>query len=273
MTTQSNYGKVQYPDNVIALLQPDAFPKSSQAGATRIRTINTDYFLWENMTMRIPLVHLLQPDYYCVFRFANPEAIVFQQNLHLELGGLNESITAIRQYLDPNDAREVRRTDSIIQQFASECRLQPFDYILSMILRWNGPDQTQRFLLRKTTILQVDENGNPVYGIMTIQDITPMISSVKPGNIDITFQPDRADLRHELMSRIKTGQEKPQSYFTVRELDIIRCLGKGMCSKEIASVLFISKSTVDTHRQNLIRKWEVTNTAALLKLAMEQGCI
>ncbi len=46
-----------------------------------------------------------------------------------------------------------------------------------------------------------------------------------------------------------------------------------MSSKEIANALCISKATVDTHRQNIIHKWEVTNTAGLMKRAVEGGCI
>jgi DNA-binding NarL/FixJ family response regulator len=142
-----------------------------------------------------------------------------------------------------------------------------------MIIRWHGPGNDRRFLLRKMAILQADKNGMPSFGIMTLKDITPMVSSVKANNIDITFHPERSDLRCELMRRIRSVQPKRQSHFTVRELEIIKCLSKGMSSKEIAGALFISKATVDTHRQNLIHKWEVTNTAALLKLAMEEGCI
>jgi DNA-binding NarL/FixJ family response regulator len=99
-----------------------------------------------------------------------------------------------------------------------------------------------------------------------------MVSAIKSNNVDVTFHPDKANLCYELCKRIKAVQPK-QTGITGREKEIVRCLCKGMSSKEIAAALYISKATVDTHRQNLIHKWEVTNTAALLQRAMEEGCI
>jgi DNA-binding NarL/FixJ family response regulator len=107
---------------------------------------------------------------------------------------------------------------------------------------------------------------------MTFKDVTPMISAVKPNNVDITFHPEKANLCYEICRRINKVQPLRPG-ITSRERDIVRCLCKGMSSKEIAAALYISKATVDTHRQNLIHKWEVTNTAALLQRAMEEGCI
>ena len=40
-----------------------------------------------------------------------------------------------------------------------------------------------------------------------------------------------------------------------------------MTNDEIAQALFISKRTVDTHRQNLLKKLHVKNTAGLIKAA------
>ncbi len=50
---------------------------------------------------------------------------------------------------------------------------------------------------------------------------------------------------------------------------IVQCIGKGMSSKEIASSLFISVATVNTHRQNMLRKCEVSNTTALIEKCKE----
>ena len=42
--------------------------------------------------------------------------------------------------------------------------------------------------------------------------------------------------------------------FTKREQEIILCVETGLCSKQIAQRLFISKNTVDTHRRNILKK-------------------
>jgi DNA-binding NarL/FixJ family response regulator len=54
---------------------------------------------------------------------------------------------------------------------------------------------------------------------------------------------------------------------TKRELEILRMIALEMTNDEIAKGLFISKRTVDTHRQNLLNKLHVKNTAGLIKAA------
>lgn len=244
------------------------FPKRE---VPQLGSINRHLFSWEQLTSSYPLVHMLQPDYYMVFRFASPGTPVYQQNLSLDLGSKGVRFEMIQEHMDSCDMQHIQRMDRVMEKFAVECRLQPFDYICAILVRWNDPVAGQRYFMRKTTVLQCDARGIPCYGMVAFKEVTAMVSAIKPNNVDVTFQPDKANLCHELCRRIKTVQPK-RTGITDREKEIVRCLCKGMSSKEIAAALFISKATVDTHRQNLIHKWEVTNTAALLQRVMEEGC-
>lgn len=229
-------------------------------------------YSWGRLSSGFPLVHLLQPDYYMVFQYSAPAVPVYQQNLHLDLGSVEVRYEAIIRHIETDDLQHLRRMDVVKAQFAMECRLQPFDYISSILIRWECPQSSRRYLMRKMTVLQSDNKGMPSYGIVSIKDVTPMVSAIRPNNVDITFHPDKANLCYELCRRINAVLPK-RNGITAREMDIVRCLCKGMSSKEIAAALFISKATVDTHRQNLIHKWGVTNTAALLQRAMEEGYV
>ena len=60
---------------------------------------------------------------------------------------------------------------------------------------------------------------------------------------------------------------------TRREKEILKLIAKGMKSNEIADQLFLSHYTVDTHRKNLLIKFDVNNTAFLIKKATEFGLI
>jgi len=53
--------------------------------------------------------------------------------------------------------------------------------------------------------------------------------------------------------------------FTGKEAVIAQYLSEGLCSKEIAEKLSISLHTVNNHRCNLLRKFNVSSTAALIK--------
>lgn len=54
---------------------------------------------------------------------------------------------------------------------------------------------------------------------------------------------------------------------TRREKEILLLLSKGMTSHEIAAQLFLSTFTVDTHRRNMLQKFNVHNTQALINMA------
>ncbi|MDJ1479683.1 response regulator transcription factor [Cytophagaceae bacterium YF14B1] len=56
---------------------------------------------------------------------------------------------------------------------------------------------------------------------------------------------------------------------TRREKEILALVAQGLTNQEIADKLFISILTVISHRKNLLTKFEVTNTAALISFAMK----
>lgn len=65
--------------------------------------------------------------------------------------------------------------------------------------------------------------------------------------------------------------EKDENRLSVREKEILLLIAGGMVSKQIADKLYISVNTVNTHRQRIIEKLEVSNTAEAIKYASEVG--
>ncbi len=55
---------------------------------------------------------------------------------------------------------------------------------------------------------------------------------------------------------------------TRREKEVLELIAEGMTNAEIAGRLFISPTTVDTHRKNILAKLEAKNTAQLIKIAI-----
>ena len=56
---------------------------------------------------------------------------------------------------------------------------------------------------------------------------------------------------------------------TPREQEVLGLMVQGLPNKGIAEALSISPRTVDTHRRNLLQKFDVKNTAGLVKYAVE----
>ena len=55
-----------------------------------------------------------------------------------------------------------------------------------------------------------------------------------------------------------------------REKEILNLIANGKTSKEIADTLFIAKTTVDTHRKNMIRKLGLSSGNELVKYAIDK---
>jgi two-component system, NarL family, response regulator NreC len=55
-----------------------------------------------------------------------------------------------------------------------------------------------------------------------------------------------------------------------RELEIVKLIGEGKTSQEIADRLFIGKTTVDTHRKNILKKLNLQGKSELLRYSMER---
>jgi DNA-binding NarL/FixJ family response regulator len=67
----------------------------------------------------------------------------------------------------------------------------------------------------------------------------------------------------------KQLENEPVKFLSKKEKEILKLIITGMRSKEIAEKLFISKNTVDTHRRNIHRKLNTTNTAELTRIVYE----
>lgn len=65
-------------------------------------------------------------------------------------------------------------------------------------------------------------------------------------------------------------RNKSKSVLSSREREILGLISRGKTSHEIADQLFIGKSTVDTHRKNMIRKLGLSGPGELLRYALEK---
>ena len=68
----------------------------------------------------------------------------------------------------------------------------------------------------------------------------------------------------------RTSNNSSTSVLSVREREILQLIAKGHTSHQIADELFIGKSTVDTHRKNMIRKLGLNGAGELLRYAVEK---
>lgn len=64
------------------------------------------------------------------------------------------------------------------------------------------------------------------------------------------------------------GEHDTLPIITRREKEVLALIAEGLTNGEIAEKLFVSVTTVDSHRKNLLAKFNTRNTASLVKLAV-----
>jgi len=121
----------------------------------------------------------------------------------------------------------------------------------------------------RSYISRMIENGALGYLIKSASadEIAEAVASVMEGKLYMSL-----NMEHLLrpVSVISMGNLPD---LTKREKEVLQLIAKGMTNNQIAEKLFVSPSTVDTHRKNMITKLEVSNTAALVRFAVEHGLI
>ncbi|NJN26157.1 MAG: hypothetical protein HC819_09360 [Cyclobacteriaceae bacterium] len=97
--------------------------------------------------------------------------------------------------------------------------------------------------------------------INTIMDISEKMQvSALVSKLNSKLHPDSSLSE---ATRLKDGIEE----ISHREHEVLQLIATGLSSKEIANRLFISNHTAISHRKNLIEKFNVKNTAELIKEA------
>lgn len=119
-------------------------------------------------------------------------------------------------------------------------------------------------------LTQMIKNGANGYLLKSanIEDIQDAIKVVMSGGTYIDRQ--LGTVGSDFLS-IKVNKNVP--FITSREKEVLELISKGMKNQEIANQLFISITTVNSHRNNLLLKFNVSNTAALIRIAVENKLI
>jgi DNA-binding NarL/FixJ family response regulator len=106
------------------------------------------------------------------------------------------------------------------------------------------------------------------------QILAKAIHDVMAGNAFYSPQVSKR-LREHYQKPDKTGglMIKKATGLTSRELEVIQLVAEGQANKQVAAGLNISIKTVEKHRQHLMDKLNIHDTAGLTRYAIAQGII
>jgi DNA-binding NarL/FixJ family response regulator len=118
---------------------------------------------------------------------------------------------------------------------------------------------------QQSFIQKMMDNGASGYVLKnaTSNELQEAISIVCSGKIYMSFEVAET-LKHNPSANI---------ILTRREKEVLKLIADGMTNNEIAQNLFISATTIDTHRKNLLEKFSAKNTALLIRMATQMQII
>ncbi len=107
----------------------------------------------------------------------------------------------------------------------------------------------------------------------TDEDLLPAIRAITAGKP--FFSPAVASVLMEDYVRQLQARGLADSYhlLTDREREVLQLLAEGRSNKEVAQLLDLGVSTVETHRANLMQKLNLHNTAEIVLYAVRKGII
>ncbi|MCB0567461.1 MAG: PAS domain-containing protein [Lewinellaceae bacterium] len=161
--------------------------------------------------------------------------------------------------------------------------------IFKHFFRIQSFDRNWTWVENSAFILDYDENQKPQTGLGILKLVNPKFIPEFSKKINLVAKKFReshppanlSTLSRYLKRSPENGMESPagkrlleiafQPYESLnishREREVLNAIGEGLSSKEIAGQLFISETTVVTHRKNLMQKFQARNTAELIKKA------
>ncbi|QEC51603.1 LuxR family two component transcriptional regulator [Anseongella ginsenosidimutans] len=118
----------------------------------------------------------------------------------------------------------------------------------------------------RSIIMQTLQNGASGYLLKNSpeEEIISCISDAMNGEIAFSREVK------EIIARPGPATFRARPQLTKREKQILKLLGEGKTSAQMAKELFLSPLTVETHRRNLLQKFEVKNVAGLISSAIQQ---
>jgi two-component system, NarL family, response regulator NreC len=107
----------------------------------------------------------------------------------------------------------------------------------------------------------------------TDEDLLPAIRAVTSGKPFFSPAVTAVLVEDYMRTLQKRGLTDSYLLLTDREKEILHLLAEGRSNKEVATLLDLGVSTVETHRANLMQKLNLHNTAEIVLYAVRKGLI
>lgn len=121
----------------------------------------------------------------------------------------------------------------------------------------------------RSIVLQMIKHGASGYLLKTAknEEYIHCIKEAAKGNIVFSKEVQA------MLDKIELSDLKSIPRLTKREKEILALLIKGKSTQQISEALFLSSLTIQTHRRNLLQKFDVKNSLELINFANVNGLL
>lgn len=140
------------------------------------------------------------------------------------------------------------------------------DFKLVTEYRTKGREDRYVRVVEQQSVLELDTRGN-LWLALSLLDLSP------ERDIDAPYCARMINFKTGELYRFPPDEAMEDDPLTMREKEILHLISKGLISREIADMLYISVNTVNTHRQRIIEKLNVSNTFEAIRYAAEIGIL
>lgn len=119
----------------------------------------------------------------------------------------------------------------------------------------------------RSYISQMIQSGASGYLVKSAsrEEIEEAILSAFEGKLYLSLDINTIEINKQIYA--------PVPVISTREKEVLQLIAGGFTNPQIAAKLFISLNTVDTHRKNLLAKFDVNNTAGLIMMAVKNNLV
>jgi DNA-binding NarL/FixJ family response regulator len=155
--------------------------------------------------------------------------------------------------------------------------------------RLSGPDAAQSILQKipKTRIVMLSMHSDEAYVLRALKagargyllkvspeaDVLEAVRAVAAGKTYFSPSIKKLLVEEYVVEAQRRGVEDSYDLLSRREKEILQVLASGKTNREIADLLFISITTVETHRNNIFQKLNLHSLAELILYAVRKGLV
>jgi DNA-binding CsgD family transcriptional regulator len=177
--------------------------------------------------------------------------------------------------MHPEDqGRFLAHEQKIADFFSTLTPEQVLKYKVSYDYRMKTMEGIYKWILMQTVTIQTDENSAVIRVIGVQTDITHLKTSNQPSGLSfIGLDGEKSYYNVKVDNFVTVHTPDSLIHLTKREKEILQFIVEGKTSAQIASALFISKHTVDSHRKKILQKTNCTTSIELIAKVVNENLL